>query len=949
MTDLNPEQLQAVKHGEGPMLVVAGAGTGKTQVITHRIAHLIQSEAAKPEQVLALTFTDKAAGEMLDRLDGLIGWQAYRVNVMTFHAFGTQILQRFGHHMDFPTRGELIPDLGKALLLKQHLSEIKLNYYGNEANLIEFCQRVVSYIEALQNADVSVENYRAYIKQLKPSQLHAMDLAEAKDYLELYQLYESIKRRYKLIDYNDQIVLPLALLLNRPNLAQRLQDQYKFVLVDEYQDTNAAQDQLLRLLVKPGGNIFAVGDDDQAIYDFRGARLDNILSFSEHFGVKKPLVLTQNYRSTQQILDAAYRMIRHNDPERLEAKLGINKQLISKLSGAQPSFQPYADARAEYLGVAEAIAAKLKAGSAPDSLAVLASSHQVLRRLSRVLTSQHLPFRLVSSINIFETREMLQLWHLINWVGLTASDEAIMNLLHGPFVGWTNSQVRQTLDISRELLISFEAALEYQSGSKLPAKRLVEQLAAWRRRAQQLGVSQLVYELVFETGIGQQWADAAGDTPRMVRVFEDLQLWLRHLQQYEQVATDPSLAGYLQTFAQPPEIESEEATGDESGVALLTVHAAKGLEFETVFLIGATAEAWGEHPMGQGIELPAELTNQGLQLPPEHERRRLLYVAMTRAKRELVISAPVLSSDGRSRRHNPLLSEVFDHLPVLARNQSHSDRLAKSLADLEQYAPATMAWDQPLMPFETSDGWLELTTTDIERYSYCAYEFYLEKVLKIRMPFGPQVAFGNVLHGLFHDYYQAKLAKETLSLKQLQQRLEAAWTDRGYRSQDEAAVARKLAEQTLAGFYQREEQAKRVIRSTEESFNLVIDEAKLKLRGRIDASFILPAGIEVRDFKTGRLHDQERLDKAAKDNLQLRTYALAIADMEGRAPAKVVLDYVVSGLEGTAKLSPAVLRNHRAKLATIAEKIRQKQFAPNGDPFHNCASYRYWGRGDDDA
>ncbi len=947
---LNPAQQQAVDHTKGPMLVVAGAGTGKTHVITQRIAKLIASKAAKPEQILALTFTDKAAGEMLDRLDGLIGWQAYRVNVMTFHAFGQQILQRFGHHLDLPTRGEVIPDVGKVLLLKQHLWEIKLNYYGRAGNSIEFCQRVISYIEALQNADISVAGYQSYVESLMPDKQHEMDIAEAHDYLELYKLYESIKRRNRLVDYHDQISLPLQLLEARPNVTKQLQKQYKFVLVDEYQDTNRAQDQLLRLLVTPGGNIFAVGDDDQAIYGFRGARLDNILDFSSHFQVDHPLVLTENYRSTQQILDAAYRMIRHNDPERLEAKLGLDKQLKSTSQGAEPEFKPYSDVRAEHLAIAEAIKEQLAKAVMPDQIAVLASSHQVLRRLSRVLTGAGIPFQLVSSLNIFETREMLQLWHVLNWIGLTASDEAIMNLLHGPFVGWSTGQVRQLVDLAKQRLVSLEAALELKAEVDKPAQQLVEQLANWRARAQKLGVSQLAYELVFESGLGQDWAQQAQEVPRMVRVFEDLQLWLRQMQQYEQVAIDPNLAGYLENFPQPPEIESEDVTGDESGVSLLTVHAAKGLEFEVVYLAGTTGEAWGENPLGRGADLPEELTNQGLHLPPEHERRRLLYVAMTRAKRELIISAPVLTSDGRPRRSNPLLEEVFGQLPRLKPEAPNDDRLSRSLASLEQFAPQTMIWEGDRLPFESAGGWLELSVSDIERYNYCPYEFYLERVLGIRMPFGPPAVLGSLLHGLFRDYYQSRLEKRPLNLKQLQQRLAEQWTDRGYSSQDEADVSRRQAEQTLVSFFKREEAAGRVIRSSEEDFGIAIEEAKLKLKGRIDASFVIPEGIEVRDFKTGRLRDQERLDRDAKSSLQLRTYALAIQELEGEPPARVVLDYVVSGMEGTADLSATILKNHRSKLGDIADKIRQKQFAPPPDPFHNCASYRYWGSGDlDDA
>ncbi len=948
LDDLNPAQRAAVGHTDGPLLVVAGAGTGKTQVITQRIAQLIKAKRAKAEEILALTFTEKAAGEMLDRLDGLIGWEAYRVNVLTFNAFGWQILQRFGHHIGRAITGEVLPEMAKSLLIKQHLSEITLHYYGREGNLIELATRMVAQIEALQNGGVSVARYRSYVEALNPKAQHRLDIQEARDQLAVYELYEQLKRRFGLIDYNDQITLPLQLLAERPNVAERLRGEYRYVLVDEYQDTNAGQDELLRLLVPPGGNIFAVGDDDQAIYGFRGARLGNILDFASHFGVKKPLVLTENYRSTQEILDAARRLIVHNDPERLEAKLGLDKRLVSERHGPEPVFRSYPDAMTEYETVTADLAARLKAGSAPESLAVLATSHRVLRALGRSLGRAGLPYRLVSSVNIFEQREVLQLWHLLRWIGLASDDESIMHLLHGPFVGWQSGKVRTAVELGRQRLVGTEAAIEALATKDRAASKLMEQLSQWRAWAAELPVGQLAYRLVFESGLGQAWAKQAEAVPRMVRVFEDLQLWFRQLQQYEQVASDPSLAGYLGDFPRPPEIEAQDVVGSDDGISLLTIHASKGLEFETVYLVGTTAEAWGEQRLGTTAELPKELVVADLTLPPEHERRRLLYVAMTRAKRELVISAPVLQAGGRPRRANSLVAEIFGEVGPIPLPAMRPNRLTKSLEQLERFAPPSMIWAGERLPFETADGWLELSTSEINQYDNCPYEFYLERVLKIRTPFGPPMVFGSLLHNLFRDYYQAELAGDRLTLGQLSERLDLAWSDRGYRSAEEAVASRQLAEETLASFYRREQKLKRRVRSSEEAFRLNLEEAKLRLSGRIDASFWDGEAIEVRDFKTGRHRDPEKIAAEAKRSLQLRTYALAIEQIEGRPPATVTLDYVVTGIEGSAELSATILKNHRAKLATMADQIRRRRFAPNPDPFHNCASYRYWGTGDDD-
>jgi len=318
-------------HVDGPLLVVAGAGTGKTRVIAHRIAYLIAQGKAKPDEILALTFTEKAAQEMAERLYDLIGWESFTVPVLTFNAFGAELLGRFGTHIGRATRGGLINDTQKLLLLRQHLDDISLEYYGLQGDIIGLLERIVAYIGRLQNAGISPKRYRDFVVGLanEPGDYHSADIAEQRDLAAFYELYDKIKTETGTYDYYDQLAIPLRALEEKPNLAERLTKQYKYVLVDEYQDTSPVQDALLRQIVSPGGNIFAVGDDDQAIYGFRGADIENILHFTEHFRVAKPLALTHNYRSGQPILDAAYRLIRYNDPERLEAKLGLDKKLIA--------------------------------------------------------------------------------------------------------------------------------------------------------------------------------------------------------------------------------------------------------------------------------------------------------------------------------------------------------------------------------------------------------------------------------------------------------------------------------------------------------------------------------------------------------------------------------------------------------------------------------------------
>ncbi len=948
VSNLNPAQKRAVEHGQGPLLVVAGAGTGKTEVIGQRIAYLIENKLAKPDEILALTFTEKAAGEMIDRLDSLLGWSAHQINVMTFHAFGSQVLIRFGHHAGLPNRAELLSKNTKMLLLRQHFSETELSYYSTHSNLLDFISGSVDYIEALQNNDTSVEEFENYVKQLKTSAVHPLDLDEASDRLKIYRLYETLKKRYGLIDHYDQITLPLRLLQARPNVAEKLREQYRHVLVDEYQDTNLAQDLLLRCLVPKNGNIFAVGDDDQAIYGFRGARIENILQFAEHFELKSPVVLTQNYRSSQKILDVAYQLIQHNNPERLEVKLGVNKRLKGELLGYAPEFKAYPSSQEEFSGIADSISERLKDGEVAENIGVLSTTHLPLQSISRFLRRRNIPYRLVSSVNIFETREMLHLWHLLRWLAFQVDDEAVIQLLLGPFFDWPSEEVRQLTELMRKELVGTEEALNLIQTER--SKSVSAQLDEWRRWAGEVGVSELAYRLVTTTGLSEKWISSAGNTPRMLRVFEDLQLLLNQMQEYEAVATEPTLSAYLNFFPQPPQIEAHELAGDDRGVALLTVHAAKGLEFETVFLMNNTREAWTSLAVPNRVELPEEILSNDLQLPPEHERRRLLYVAITRAKTNLVLSVPQLDRGGRERKLSPFLPEIFGpkELKRPVAPLQLTNKLEEAAAQLERFAPPTMQWHSGSLPFESADGWLELNITDLQKYLDCPYEFYLEKVLKISSPMGPNVNFGSLLHKLFEDYYQSRKVGDKIGLDQLESRLEEGWSNQGYRTGVEADQAKQKAADTLRSFFVREESRKDKLVSSEESIRFSLNEAKLRLKGRIDATFETESGLQIRDFKTGRLRDAEKLNQKAKNNFQLRTYALAVEAMTGQAPAEVVLDYVVTGVEGRAKLSPQILHNHREKLIKTAADIRDRKFEPNKSMYHKCIAYRYWGSGEED-
>jgi ATP-dependent DNA helicase UvrD/PcrA len=944
---LNPEQLAAVNHTDGPMLVVAGAGTGKTKVITERIARLIESGRAKPTEVLALTFTEKAAREMEERLYGLIGWESFSVPVMTFHAFGTELLGRFASHIGRSIRGGLINDTQKALLLTQQIDRISLSYYGPQSNIYEFMEGVVDYIGRLQNSAVEPRDYIKYVDQIRTdSNIHPRDIEEQADLAKIYKLYQEIKEETGTYDFHDQIALPLRILKERPNLAERLANEYKYVLVDEYQDTNRDQDSLLRTFVGSKGNLFAVGDDDQAIYGFRGADIGNILSYTQHFEVPTPVVLTTNYRSGQGILDVAYQLITKNNPERLEDRLGLNKKLKAVRQEAVAKYVPYLTTPDEQDGVLKDIEARIKRGESPGDIAVLASTHGPLKLLAKSMRSRGVPYALSTVVSIFDQPELISLWYLIKWIAGRADDEEIAHVMAGPFFRWRSSMFRQLVRDAREKIITLEEVL--QNDVDPQSVDLMARLALWRQWAKDEPVSRLVYRLVFDTGKAEEWRDKADKSPRMVRVFEDLQRFLEQLQNFESVSVDRTVGNYLKIFPSPPTLEVQEPVGDEEGVQLLTVHAAKGLEFETVYIIACTQRSWSGSGNMRGFEVPEELKGKET-LPPEHELRRLMYVAVTRAKRNLIISCALAGAGGGRQTPSRFIEELFGKKVFDTKPQAEkSEKMEILLNQLQRFYPMRESTNDISLPFENSDGWIDLSVTQLGMYDICPFEFYLENVLQIKQPIGPQLEFGKIMHKAFESYFKADLSGQMVTREELHAIIDGMWNDRGYELRQTAENDRKLAHQTLDNFInQQEKRGDRQIVASERSVGFELKAAKLKVRGKVDALFDLKPGVEIVDFKTGRTKtDPEKLARMAKENFQLRTYALAYEIASGKVPDRVTLDYVVTGVEGEAILSQTIIKNHRDKLEKIVDRIRALDFKPNPGPNHICSAFKFYGTGE---
>ncbi|HEY0444000.1 MAG TPA: ATP-dependent helicase, partial [Candidatus Limnocylindrales bacterium] len=432
---LNPEQLRAVTHGEGPLLVVAGAGTGKTQVITRRIAWLIATRRAKPAEVLALTFTDKAAEEMQVRVDELVPYGYTDTAIGTFHAFGDRLIREFALELGLPTDIRVLSRPEVVIFLREHLFEFELDEYRplgdptrflaalatlfsrckdedvEPARYLEYADRVATEAAAVAAAAAAAtdEAGRADAKAIEAA-TGAVEFARRQGELaRAYARYQELLAQNGFIDFGDQVALALRLVRDSPAIRAQLQQRFRYILVDEFQDTNRAQSELVSLLAEPRRNVTVVGDDDQSIYKFRGAAISNILEFQDRYRGARTVVLRRNYRSLAPILDASYRLVRFNDPDRLEVRSGLSKRLRPErtLAVARPvRLEAFASGAEEADWLAAEIGRRIADGAPPRDHAILVRANAAADPILRSLNVAGIPWRFSGTSGLYARPEV---------------------------------------------------------------------------------------------------------------------------------------------------------------------------------------------------------------------------------------------------------------------------------------------------------------------------------------------------------------------------------------------------------------------------------------------------------------------------------------------------------------------------------------------------------------
>jgi DNA helicase II / ATP-dependent DNA helicase PcrA len=663
LADLNPAQREAVLATEGPVLVVAGAGSGKTRVLTHRIAHLVTACGVKPQEILAITFTNKAAGEMKERLEGILGDIAPRMWVMTFHAACGRILRREAPRLGYRSNFTIYDQTDQVRLVKLCLEEL-------DRDPKRFVPRGIhAQISMAKNQLVSPDEYKNRV-----ASFYDQTVAD------VYALYQRRLLNSNAVDFDDLLMLTVEVLERFPDARTRWQKAFRYVLVDEYQDTNHAQYRLLQLLAGEHRNVFAVGDPDQSIYAFRGADIRNILEFERDFGGAKLIALEQNYRSTNSVLRAANSVIGQNRERK-------PKNLWSDLGDGDPvRVIEVEDEHAEARFVAAEVASLIDEGYAGSEIAVFYRTNAQSRVLEDVLVRQEIPYQVIGGPKFYERAEIKDAMAYLQVIDNPFDAVSLTRIANRPRRGIGDASLARLQTFADSQGISLWEALDRPEeagcgGAPLKAiERFRTLMQSSMAGALELSVPE-VLERVLERSGYLEALEAERTVEAQGRIENLLEL-VGVAREYQERAEEQTLSEFLQQLSLYS--DQDDLSAERSLLTLMTLHNAKGLEFRAVFLIGMEE---GVFPHARSIE------EQGLE-----EERRLAYVGLTRAKERLTLTHASSRSLWGSRGYN-LPSRFLDELP---QEEIERDRLRPS--SWSGYGAPTVAVRRNLPDLSTGDS-----------------------------------------------------------------------------------------------------------------------------------------------------------------------------------------------------------------------------------------------------
>ena len=952
MLELNAQQRQAVEHGEGPLLVMAGPGSGKTRVIVERILYLLErSSGLAPENILALTYTEKAAAEMGARVRRELVSSEKAPRVSTFHSFCLSVLKE--RHFD---RG-LLDKTDTWIFFRRRMEMLGLDYYQKLTSPGAFLHDLNDFFSRCQDELIEPKDFESFVTQAeKASARRAATLdsaagpAEEEVIEKLKELARVFVRSRQLMDeagtssFGSLVSETVRLWDRELEALETFRQRFRYVLVDEFQDTNYGQVELLRRLVGPPYNITAVGDNDQAIYRFRGAAHGAFTMFRQAFPGAQTVCLNRNYRSTKRILRVAEAVISKNQREVDKPALTTGEE-----EGPQVGVLVSPEGRSEAAGVAGLIEDLARRGRAYREIAVLYRAHIHRERLVEELRRRNIPFA-IRGLSLLSTVILRDLIAYLRLIHSWHDNISLTRVLLAPRWRFPEPLAMEARRRAARDRSSLAQSLEAMGGALFRGEldatgwpELRALLNDLRKTANAIPVSATLNKLLER--LEARFRPGESDDLYM-RAFK------KFLRDWEAKSETRALAEFIEYFDYFIEaggkIESPEEASPSNAVQMMTVHSAKGLEFPVVVVLGLAPRRFPQSERKPVIEFPPELRKGPA--PPDNihmeEERRLFFVALTRAQEQLFISSiaapgkkpsrfvedalsgPVVRAHDLQMIELPAVKEEpaapARRAPEASRQERDGQSRLFEFSTAEGFHPPLAAWAAADV-LSAGDGPLQLSATAIETYLDCPLKFKFSHELKI--PTGPQAAltFGNVMHQAIRRYFE--LRKQKLpTVEEIEEFYLSSWKSAGFEDNYQEAAYQQTGRDQLRAFVERQNAApveSETIRM-EQAFKLQVEDVALE--GRIDQINPLNSArsnrVELVDYKTGRPRSQ----KDADDSLQLSIYALAAREQFKLDPARLTFYNLTSNEPVSSARTEKDLEEAQSKIREVADAIRGLNF-----------------------
>jgi len=934
---LNPEQKQAVTHSSGPLLIIAGAGTGKTSVITKKIAWIIEQKLAKPEEILALTFTDKAAGEMEQRVMELVPYGMVNIWISTFHAFGDRILRENSLDLGITSDFAVMTKPEQTLLFKDNIFKLGLEHFLPLGNPTKHIEAILDFFSRIKDEDISEDRLSRFAKEKNDPKL--IELSQA------LIAFNKIKKEEGKLDFDDQIGMTLKLFRENPDVLKKYQEQFKYILIDEFQDTNYSQYQLVKLLAKTNGNVTVVADDDQSIYRFRGAAISNVLQFQKDYSTPKLVVLIHNYRSNQEILDSAYKLIQHNNPDRLEAREKIDKKLIATSHGQKPLTYTFSTSSEEM----DFIASKIKAlidekGYQYNDFAILVRANSQATPIMQALDFEKIPYHFTGRSGLYNRAEIRL---IINFLKTLVSDEEISSMFHLatssiyqltpeemlPIFSYTKKRnliLKRVLnDIVNKKLFTHISKTTYDK-----INNFLTDISKYQNLITEYTTGQLVYAFLTDSGYLKELLKIESPESEM-QILNITYFFQSVIKKFELISKlDRSPLKFIEDLDLLMEAGDNPSTAQvdvhDNVVKIMTVHQSKGLEFAVVFITNLVQDRFPSRNRSEAIPVPDELINEILPSGDFHlqEERRLFYVAMTRAKDSLYLTW--------SKKYLENIKEKKPSLFILEATDEPHLEIASNIRPeeaLQKYATLSVP-KAAFKKFHTDKG-VVLTPHQIDDYLTCPLKFKYVHLLDIPLAPSPQISFGNAIHKTIEFILKSKQMKQLPTVKEAHEVFASSWNNEGFITREHEE--RRFAEGNLAieKFLEFEKNNPNTPAEIEQSFEFPYND-KLIIRGRFDTVYKSEKGIQIKDFKTSAVTTEKDALANTKKNRPLSVYALAIRTLEHQNP-ELTLHFVNSSIESTVTKSDKELEKLSNEIDSVLNGILEERFIP--EPIHQACSF----------